>query len=404
MSDDGYGTNWETFGLSSIGVVVPALLVMTAICVRMDGDIGETWQILMYLSGGLLSLYTMVEAVRAMRYDQGKAMVRRIAGIVAMALLAGAVFVLAVNSDGDNRIKDINFLLLDPTNSSNVVVVNHTSFAGTLTQGEDDEFAARLVDKKCGDIALSPSFLDFGVSGTRMSSGLFMIGFMIAGVASVTLIGENIDQGALANRDPRLVGFVTLLATIALIAFGLAAAILNWLRLPERPDYLGYTHTRSHNIYDSRQLIVGMLIGFLGFLVIHDFITAFSRKDNRELTFLTRIVYFISWASTILALAGAIMMMTNPEKEDLAERIVQLGVSSSGGSVMPPASSMVNWFQNMTRDVPPAVMVCTQPGFDDYKTASFLLSFVAPSALLHAWRAIYSTGIMVPNDTSYAVG
>ena len=391
---DGYKSTWETFGTSLIGVVVPAFLVVAGICVRMDGDIKETWQILLYLSGGLLSLYTMLEVGRAMRYDKGEAMVRRIAGMVAMALLASAVFVVAVNSDGDNKIKDINFYVHNGPEPSKVV--NFTTF-------ETDEASRNVVNKKCGDIALSPSFLDFGVSGTRMSSGLFMIGFMIAGVASVTLIGEKIDQGPLKDRDPRLVGFVTLIATVGLIAFGVVAAIFNWLRLPERPDYLGYTYTRGHNIYDSRQLIVGLLIGFLGFLVIHDCITATSRKNNNELSFLTASVYFISWASTILALAGAIMMMTNPEKEDLAERMVQLGFGAGEGSIIPPTTSSLNYAQNATRDVPPAVMVCTEPGFDHYKTASFLLSFVVPSALLHAWRAIYSTGIMVPND-NYLVG
>lgn len=396
-SDDGYKSNWETFGLSLIGVVVPAFLVVAGICVRMDGDIKETWQILLYLSGGLLSLYTMVEVGRAMRYDKGKAMVRRIAGLVAMALLASAVFVVAVNSDGDNKIKDIKFIVhREPAPSE---VANFTNF-------ETDEASPNAVNKKCGDIALSPSFLDFGVSGTRMSSGLFMIGFMIAGVASVTLIGENIDQGPLKDRDPRLVGFVTLIATVALIAFGVVAAIFNWLRLPERPDYLGYTYTRGHNIYDSRQLIIGLLIGFLGFLVIHDCITAISRKNNKELSFLTMFVYVISWASTILALAGAIVMMTNPEKEDLAERMVQLGLTAStfgGDESTFTDATFNNMVQNITKDVPPAVMVCAEPGFDDYKTASFLLSFVVPSALLHAWRAIYSTGIMVPND-NYLVG
>ena len=169
---DGYKSTWETFGTSFMGVVAPAFLVMTGICVRMDGDIGETWQILLYLCGVLLSLYTLVEVGRAMRYDKGKAMVRRIAGMVAMALLAGAVFVVAVNSDGDNKIKDINFILHQSPGPF-TTMANVTLF-------ESDEAIPNLVNKKCGDIALSPSFLDFGVSGTRMSSGLFMIGFMLS--------------------------------------------------------------------------------------------------------------------------------------------------------------------------------------------------------------------------------
>jgi len=336
----------------------------------------------------LLAAYFVYEGYCLMKYEKGMAMIRRVAGLVSMLFIIISIGILADDSKAGNPINDVVFDTHDTKKSGEFTVTtnlpNLTAYYVTFV-GSD---AKKLFDADCGNNTMTPSFLDFGVSGTRMSSGLFMIGFTIAAVASVTLIKEKIEEESPTYNFPEARMLITSVVTLAMLAFGFTTAGLNWSRLPEHPEDLGYTVTRSKNIYDSRELIYGMLGLFLLFTLVHDLYTYAARYGNNKMdvSILNMIVMGLSTVCTFLAVIGVGMMMNTPETSDLADRIHQLGASEL----------TLAQLKNESRDVPPSVMVCTETVFDDYQTASILLSFVVPSALLHSWRAIYSMGIMEP--------
>ena len=382
-----YDDNWESFTSSMLGVVLPILLAMTAINLRVFDNYESNDQALLWTGLGLLALYFGYEGYCLMKYENGKAMIRRVAGFVSMLLIIISIGILADDSKAGNPINDVVFEIHDTKKSGEFSV---TTNLPNLTAGFGSD-AKKLFDADCGNNTMTPSFLDFGVSGTRMSSGLFMIGFTIAAVASVTLIKEEIGDPRSPIYDyPGASMVITSIATLAMLAFGFTTAGLNWSRLPEHPEDLGHTVTRSNNIYDSRELIHGMLGLFLLFTLIHDLFTYAARYGNNKMdaSILNMLVMGLSTVCTFLALIGVGMMMNNtPGTSDLADRLHQVGASGS---------KTLAQLKNDTRDVPPSVMVCTETVFDDYQTASVLLSFVVPSALLHSWRAIYSMGIMEP--------
>jgi hypothetical protein len=386
-----YVDNWESFISSTLGVVLPILLAMIAINLRVFDNYDSNDQALLWTGLGLLALYFVYEGYCLMKYEKGKAMIRRVAGFVSMLFIIISIGILADDSQAGNLINDVLFDLHSATKSGESTV---TTNLPNMT-AEYDSDAKKLFHADCGNNTMTPSFLDFGVSGTRMSSGLFMIGFTIAAVASVTLIKEEIKSESPTYKYPELRGGITFFVTLAMLAFGFTTAGLNWSRLPEHPEDLGYTVTRSNNIYDSRELIHGMLGLFLLFTLAHDLVTYAARygNDKMDVSILNMTVMGLSTVCTFLALIGVGMMMNTPETSDLADRIHQIGASLSTKSEATLAE-----LKNFTRDVPPSVMVCTETVFDDYQAASVLLSFVVPSALLHSWRAIYSMGIMEPTE------
>ena len=373
-----------------VGYVVPAVLAMVAVNRRLDQKDGSGERNLLFISTAILGAGFLYESYLLMKH--GDMRLRRAAGVVAIGLIAASFGIMADSSDRDNVIGGINFTAYDEDTDA-MLVYNATALNTDL----NNTFSGKpMFDPDCLENMLTPSILDFGVSGTRTSNMMFVAGFALAAVASVTLIGEKVERTILPKE---LLTAVSLLVSLAI--FGLGGAVVGLhRRLPEKYDYLDHTDTRGHDIFSTRSLMMKLMIAFITLIAIHDVVDMLTRgsgKKGANHKKFYMVVVMLSWVATIIAIVGARYMLGYPSDESLYDRLVQIGESMSVPSAI-IADGKADLL-NQTRDVPPSVMACTEGTYDDYETGSILISFAIPAAILHAWRSVCLNDFVTPGES-----
>ena len=348
----------------------------------------------MWIAFGIIAAYWLYELMKAAkeRMDNSEnnlvleAGIRRSGGLISIALIAASFAVLAANANDSHTVGDTTVLVTDEytlaSGLDNLTKIGISSVTGNT-------FTENVLDHDCLKNTMSRSFLDFGVSGTRTSSMIFMIGFVIAAISSTCLLGENVSNN---TKHKNLVKVVSLVVTLGIAGVGLAVIILGFDRLPERPKTLAVSMYDGHNIYDTRELLFGLLGLFLILLALHDLVSIFARWAHRSV--ITTLVIIVSLICAIISTAGVGLMMSTPGKESHAEHLLE--------NLIPKATAGEKQFiHEMVKNIPPSVTVCLEDEFEAYQNASVLLSFVVPTAMFYAWRAVYASGIVKASDSWY---
>jgi hypothetical protein len=116
----------------------------------------------------ILGVVCLVESIRLILH-KNTMRGRRGAGIVAIGLIAASFGIMAASSDKNNAIGDISFRYYDIETGA-MRKDNATALNAELNETTSE----RLFDPDCLENMLTPSILDFGVSGTRTSnSGVY---------------------------------------------------------------------------------------------------------------------------------------------------------------------------------------------------------------------------------------
>jgi hypothetical protein len=379
------------FIVGIFGYVAPAAIAMAAVNLRLDQNDGSNERNLLWISMSILGVVCLVESIRLILH-KNTMRGRRGAGIVAIGLIAASFGIMAASSDKNNAIGDISFRYYDletgAMRKDNATGIN-AQFNETTSE--------QLFDPDCLENMLTPSILDFGVSGTRTSNVVFMVGFVFAAVGSVTLIGENVQRTIFGNWGLTAVSW---LVSLGIVGLGGTVVGLH-RRLPEKYDYLDHTYTRGHDIFSTRSTMMSLIIAFITLIAVHDLVDMWTRgsgdKDANGKGFYM-VVVMLSWAATVIALVGAgAFMLNHPTDESLYDRFVEIAESVAGTPADVPIAKAA--FQNTTRDMPPSVVACTEGTYDDYRTGSILISFAIPAAILHAWRSVYLNDFVGPGES-----
>lgn len=365
-----------TWVSSFVGALVPVAGMMLAVNNRVMNNYSSSMKTYEWIAFGIFTLYLIVEFSLLMMEEKRIQGVRRFAGLAGGALIAFS-FAIAAAKTTDNAIIDDMYI---NGNLGSNITEQQAAFASVYPK-------KTLYDEDCADVRMSPSFGDYGVSGTRLSNAMFIFGLTIVSVAATSLYGTKTgDVGEFYDaHSQKISGFVCFVMT----ALGVALFGITLSRLPENIHYLDSLRTRDHGIYETRTALLSLLIAFLVATLLNDIYAKVGRglvatRNGRVI--LSTLVEYLSMLAMVAAIVGVGMMIHQTDQSAAAKRYRQLT-----GSTMADAKSAVG-------DVLPGASVCVVSDFGDYQMASGSLSSLVAVGVLYTWRCIYAPDYTTPAD------
>lgn len=374
-------------GSSLLGALAPVGLMMAAICMRaLDNDTGNM-PTLQYVAASVFALYVLGEGLRAHSIESKLRARWGFGGIVGGLFTATAFFLSAENSRTAGITDDIRFF-----ESADLPIGFNMTALNAIVAGQVPG-RPPLFDPACADMHLSPSFADFGVSGTRTANIFFIIGLAVSAIFALSLEGTRAQSGG--GRDPGTRTVSALLCLTMAVTAAVMVIILS-TRIPERMENLGHVFTRGENIFTARSTLLWVLVVFLGAALAHDILnmTVYRRetdanpvaKRGDETNILSTIVRGLCVLATFVTIVGVSAFIFDNSDAAVAKRLDQ--IDSGGAGVLTVSAEF--------RAIPPAVQVCVANNFDHYQTYSGLLSTIVATSVLYTWRCLYATDYATP--------